>query len=200
MFITKKEVFDTLDALKAAGKIKHYGVSVERIEEAIKALDYDVSAVEIIFNIFRQKPADLFFKLAKQHNVGTIIRVPLASGLLTGKYTLETKFGKNDHRNFNRDGKAFDKGETFAGVDYATGVKAANELKKQLGTDNLAQTALRWILMFDEVSTIIPGASNANQIASNTGAADLPALTPEQMKIAQNIYQKYFEPVVKYRW
>ncbi|BAP86768.1 aldo/keto reductase [Paucilactobacillus hokkaidonensis JCM 18461] len=196
----KKEVFDTLDALKAAGKIKHYGVSVERIEEAIKALDYDVSAVEIIFNIFRQKPADLFFKLAKQHNVGTIIRVPLASGLLTGKYTLETKFGKNDHRNFNRDGKAFDKGETFAGVDYATGVKAANELKKQLGTDNLAQTALRWILMFDEVSTIIPGASNANQIASNTGAADLPALTPEQMKIAQNIYQKYFEPVVKYRW
>ncbi|KRM12656.1 aldo/keto reductase [Paucilactobacillus suebicus] len=195
-----KEIFDTLDELKAQGKIKNYGVSVERIEEAIKALDYDISAVEIIFNIFRQKPADLFFKLAKEHNVGTIIRVPLASGLLTGKYTLDTKFGKNDHRNFNRHGEAFDKGETFAGVDYETGVKAANELKEKLGSDNLAQTALRWILMFDEVSTIIPGASNANQIASNTGAADLPALNNEQMGICKDIYQKYFEPVVKYEW
>lgn len=196
----KKEVFDTLDMLKSEGKIKHYGVSVERIEEAIKALDYDISAVEIIFNIFRQKPADLFFKLAKEHNVGTIIRVPLASGLLTGKYTLTTQFGKNDHRNFNRNGQAFDKGETFAGVDYATGVKAANELKAQLGTTNLAQTALRWILMFAEVSTIIPGASNAKQIASNTRAAALPALTKDQMAVATNIYQQYFEPVVKYRW
>lgn len=195
-----KEIFDTLDELKAAGKIKHYGVSVERIEEAIKALDYDISAVEIIFNIFRQKPADLFFKLAKERNVGTIIRVPLASGLLTGKYTLNTQFGKNDHRNFNRDGQAFDKGETFAGVDYATGVKAADELKQRLGTDNLAQTALRWILMFDAVSTIIPGASNAKQIESNTGAANLPALTDDQMTIAKDVYQRYFEPVVKYRW
>lgn len=196
----KKEVFDALDALKAEGKIKHYGVSVERIEDAIKALDYDISAVEIIFNIFRQKPADLFFKLAQQHNVGTIIRVPLASGLLTGKYTLATKFGKNDHRNFNRHGEAFDKGETFAGVDYETGVKAANELKTKLGTDNLAQTALRWILMFNEVSTIIPGASNAKQIASNTGAAELPAFNNEQMGICKDIYQQYFEPVVKYEW
>lgn len=195
-----KEIFDTLDELKAAGKIKHYGVSVERIEEAIKALDYDISAVEIIFNIFRQKPADLFFKLAKERNVGTIIRVPLASGLLTGKYTLNTQFGKNDHRNFNREGQAFDKGETFAGVDYATGVKAADELKQRLGTDNLAQTALRWILMFDAVSTIIPGASNAKQIESNTGAANLPALTDDQMTIAKDVYQRYFEPVVKYRW
>lgn len=196
----RKEVFAALDDLKAAGKIKHYGVSVERIEEAIKALDYDISAVEIIFNIFRQKPADLFFKLAQQQNVGTIIRVPLASGLLTGKYTLATQFGQNDHRNFNRHGQAFDQGETFAGVDYATGVKAANELKDQLGTDNLAQTALRWILMFNAVSTIIPGASNASQIAANTGADNLPALTAAQMDLAKNVYQKYFEPVVKYRW
>ncbi|KIS03422.1 aldo/keto reductase [Paucilactobacillus wasatchensis] len=196
----RKEVFAALDDLKAAGKIKHYGVSVERIEEAIKALDYDISAVEIIFNIFRQKPADLFFKLAQQQNVGTIIRVPLASGLLTGKYTLATQFGQNDHRNFNRHGQAFDQGETFAGVDYATGVKAANELKDQLGTNNLAQTALRWILMFNAVSTIIPGASNASQIAANTGADNLPALTAAQMDLAKNVYQKYFEPVVKYRW
>lgn len=196
----QKEIFDTLDEMKADGRIKHYGVSVERIEEAIKALDYDISAVEIIFNILRQKPADLFFKLAQAQNVGTIIRVPLASGLLTGKYTLETTFGKNDHRNFNRNGEAFDKGETFAGVAYATGVRAATELKDQLGTDNLAQTALRWILMFDAVSTIIPGASNAAQIASNTGAADLQPLTHEQMLICQNIYEEFFEPTVKYLW
>ncbi|CUS27075.1 oxidoreductase [Paucilactobacillus oligofermentans DSM 15707 = LMG 22743] len=195
-----KEIFDTLDAMKADGRIKHYGVSVERIEEAIKAMDYDISAVEIIFNIFRQKPADLFFKLAKAHNVGVIVRVPLASGLLTGKYTLGTKFGKNDHRNFNRHGEAFDKGETFAGVDYETGVKAATELTQRLGTDQLAQTALRWILMFDAVSTIIPGASNANQINANTEAAELPALTPDQMVICQDVYQKYFEATVKYLW
>ena len=137
------EVWFELDNLKKAGKIQNYGVSVEKVEEAIKALSYNISTVEIIFNMFRLRPADLFFKLAKEQNVGILARVPLASGLLSGKYTADTKFGKNDHRSYNRDGSAFDKGETFSGVDYMTGVKAADELKERLGSDNLAQTALR---------------------------------------------------------
>ncbi|GEK29135.1 aldo/keto reductase [Furfurilactobacillus siliginis] len=194
------EVWFELDRLKQAGKIQNYGVSVEKIEEAIKALDYNISTVEIIFNMFRLKPADLFFKLAKVQNVGILARVPLASGLLSGKYTANTEFGKNDHRSYNRDGSAFDKGETFSGVDYLTGVKAADELKARLGTDNLAQTALRWILMFDAVSTVIPGASKASQIARNVDAADAPALTEAQMAIVQDVYSKYIKNPVEYLW
>lgn len=194
------EVWFELDRLKQAGKIQNYGVSVEKIEEAIKALDYNISTVEIIFNMFRLKPADLFFKLAKAQNVGILARVPLASGLLSGKYTANTEFGKNDHRSYNRDGSAFDKGETFSGVDYLTGVKAADELKERLGSDNLAQVALRWILMFDAVSTVIPGASKASQIARNVDAADAPALTEDQMAIVKDVYEKYIKNPVEYLW
>ncbi|MFC6254219.1 aldo/keto reductase [Secundilactobacillus hailunensis] len=194
------ETFFTLDKLKKAGKIKNYGVSVERVEEAIKAMDYDVSAVEIIFNMFRLRPSKLFFDLAKKNNVGILARVPLASGLLTGKFTADTKFGKDDQRTTNRNGELFDKGETFSGVDYLTGVKAAQELKQRLGTDNLAAIALRYILMFDAVTAAIPGASSPEQIERNTVASDLPALKPEQMQVVQDVYDQYIKNPVDYLW
>ncbi|MGY5340086.1 aldo/keto reductase [Levilactobacillus spicheri] len=194
------ETFFELDKLKQAGKIQHYGVSVEKVEQAIKALDYDISAVEIIFNMFRLRPAKLFFDLAKKRNVGILARVPLASGLLTGKFTADTTFAPDDHRNNNRDGQLFDKGETFSGVDYLTGVKAAAELKDRLGTDNLAATALRYILMYDAVSAVIPGASNPTQIERNTSAADVASLTADQMAIVQDVYDQYLKNPVDYLW
>jgi aryl-alcohol dehydrogenase-like predicted oxidoreductase len=194
------ETFFTLDKLKKAGKIKNYGVSVERVEEAIKAMDYDISAVEIIFNMFRLRPANLFFDLAKKNNVGILARVPLASGLLTGKYTATTQFGKDDHRTTNRNGELFDKGETFSGVDYQTGVKAAQELKKRLGTDNLAATALRYILMYDAVSAVIPGASSPDQIERNTVASELPPLSEADMQIVRDVYDQYIKDPVEYLW
>lgn len=193
-------VFATLDELKAEGKIKNYGVSVERVEEAIKALQFDISAVEIIFNMFRLRPAENFFRLAQEHNVGILARVPLASGLLSGKYTAQTQFGKEDHRNFNRNGESFDKGETFSGVDYLTGIKAADELKQRLGTNDLAGMALRYILMYDAVSAVIPGASKPEQITQNAAAAKLPAFTAEQMQIVTDVYNKYIKNPVEYLW
>ena len=195
-----REAFEVLDSLKAEGKIKHYGVSVERVEEAIKAMDYDISAVEIIFNMFRLRPADLFFELAKRNNIGIIVRVPLASGLLSGKYDAKTTFGAQDHRSYNRSGKAFDKGETFSGVDYETGLAAAKELTLKLGTDSLALSALRYILMYDAVSTIIPGASSAIQITENAKASSLPAFTAEQMAIVEQIYNRLIRPLVHHAW
>lgn len=194
------ETFFEMDKLKKQGKIQNYGVSVERVEEGIKALSYDISAVEIIFNMFRLRPADLFFDLAKKNNVGILARVPLASGLLTGKYTADTKFAPEDHRTTNRHGEQFDKGETFSGVDYLIGVKATNELKDRLGTDNLAAMALRFILMFDAVSAVIPGASNPNQIDRNTTAAELPAFTDAQMQIVRDVYDQYIKNPVEYLW
>ncbi|ORN34876.1 aldo/keto reductase [Lentilactobacillus parabuchneri] len=194
------ETFFEMDKLKKQGKIQNYGVSVERVEEGIKALSYDISAVEIIFNMFRLRPADLFFDLAKKNNVGILARVPLASGLLTGKYTADTKFAPEDHRTTNRHGEQFDKGETFSGVDYLTGVKATNELKDRLGTDSLAAMALRFILMFDAVSAVIPGASNPNQIDRNTTAAELPAFTDAQMQIVRDVYDQYIKNPVEYLW
>ncbi|AKP67453.1 aldo/keto reductase [Companilactobacillus ginsenosidimutans] len=195
------EPFFTLDKLKKEGKIRNYGVSVEKVEEGMKALDFDISSVEIIYNMFRLRPTDNFFRMAKEHDVGIIARVPLASGLLSGKYTLDTKFGKNDHRTTNRKGEEFDAGETFSGVDFATGVKAASELKERLNAgDKLAQMALRYILMSDAVSTVIPGASKPEQIERNVIAADEPAFTPEQMEIVRDVYDKYIKNPVQYKW
>ncbi|MFD1397890.1 aldo/keto reductase [Lacticaseibacillus suilingensis] len=194
------EMFWHLDQLKKAGKIRNYGVSVERVEEGLKALQYDISAVEIIFNMFRLRPAVHFFAAAKAANVGILARVPLASGLLSGKYTADTKFAPTDQRSNNRNGELFDKGETFSGVDYLTGVKAAAELKRRLGTEDLAGMALRYILMHDAVSAVIPGASNPTQIERNTRASDLPALTPEQMNIVQDVYNEYIKNPVDYLW
>lgn len=195
------DVFKLLDQLKLEGKIKHYGVSVERVEEGLKAMDYDgVDAIEIIFNMFRLRPTEYFFNKAQEKKVGVIVRVPLASGLLTGKFHRQSTFGKDDHRAFNRNGEAFDKGETFSGVDYENGLDAVEALKKLFQTQNLTAIALRWILMFDAVSTVIPGASKPEYVYANVNATLLPPLTKEQMKAVEDIYEKYIKDPVHYIW
>jgi aryl-alcohol dehydrogenase-like predicted oxidoreductase len=197
----RPDVFEFMDQFKKEGLIKHYGVSIERIEEGLKAMDYPgVEAIEIIFNMFRLRPTERFFSEAKKHNVGVIVRVPLASGLLTGKFDENTTFGKNDHRTFNRNGEAFDKGETFSGVDYHLGLKAVDELKKLFGTDDIAPYALKYILMFDAVSTVIPGASKESHIVNNVKAVDLPDLTDHQMREVKRIYDQYIKNPVHYLW
>jgi aryl-alcohol dehydrogenase-like predicted oxidoreductase len=198
----RPDVFETLDSLKKEGKILHYGVSVEKVEEALKAIEFPgVATVQIIFNMFRHRPSELFFKEAKRKNVGIIVRVPLASGLLTGKLKKDSIFGKEDHRFFNREGKHFDKGETFSGVDYETGLKAVEELGSVFpDTENLALYALRWVLMFDEVSCVIPGASSSSQVESNVKASSMQPLTEEQMLGVTDIYDKYFKTAVHQLW
>lgn len=195
-----EKVFDALDKIKAEGLVHNYGVSIEKLEEGFVALDHDISAIEVIFNMYRMKPAEELFRKAAEKNVGIIVRVPLASGLLTGKYSLNTAFGPNDHRSYNRNGEFFDKGETFSGVDYATGLKAADRLKKEIPTDDLAGTALRWILMHPEVSVVIPGASRAEQIVENVKASELPALTDAQMNTVQRIYDEEIRASVHHLW
>lgn len=196
------ETFGVLDDLMQAGKIRHYGVSVEKVEEAIKAIEFpNVKSVQIIFNIFRQRPADLFFELAKQKQVAILARVPLASGLLSGKMSASSTFGSDDHRNFNRHGEAFDVGETFAGVDFATGLQAVEEIRPLVPAGvSMAQFALRWILMFDAVSCAIPGARNRQQAVDNAAAANLPPLSDETMAQLRAIYEKYIKPQVHQRW
>lgn len=198
----RPEIFELFDRLKDEGKILNMGVSVEKIEEALKAIEFsNVTTVQIIFNMFRQRPAELFFKEAKKKNVGIIVRVPLASGLLTGKYTSQTTFTEGDHRNFNRHGEKFDKGETFSGIDYETGLNAVAELKSIFpGQENLAAIALRWILMFDEVSTIIPGASRPKQATQNLAALNVPALTSEQMNAVRKVYEDKIKVSVHQSW
>ncbi len=196
------EVFGILDDLVAAGKIKFYGVSVEKVEEAIKATEFlGVQSVQIIFNAFRLRPAERFFPLARERQVGILARVPLASGMLTGKLTRETTFAQDDHRNFNRHGESFDVGETFSGVDYDVALEAVEELKALLPEGvSLAQFALRWILMFDAVSCAIPGAKRPSQVEDNARAADLPPLTPETMQAVERIYNQRIKPLVHQRW
>jgi len=198
----RPEVFDVLDDLKAQGKIRHYGVSVEKVEEALKAIEYPgVETVQIIFNMFRQRPAERFFEAAQARNVGVIVRVPLASGLLTGKYTADATFPENDHRNFNRNGEAFDQGETFAGVDLETGIRAVHELEEVCPGDmTMAQFALRWILMFDAVSCVIPGAKRPDQVAENVAAADQPPLSDDTMAAVRDIYDRTVREQVHHRW
>ena len=196
------EVFDSLDRMVKQGKIQNYGVSVERIEEAIKAIEYPgVVSVQIIFNIFRQRPAELFFDLAKKREIAVIARVPLASGLLTGKLSAHSTFADDDHRKFNRHGEAFDVGETFSGVPYDVGLKAVERIRKLLGDGaSMAQFALRWIMMFDAVTVAIPGAKNASQAEANARAADLPPLSPSQMAELKAIYEQDIRPHVHQRW
>jgi aryl-alcohol dehydrogenase-like predicted oxidoreductase len=196
------EVFGILDDLVTAGKIKFYGVSVEKVEEAIKATEFPgVQSVQIIFNAFRLRPAERFFPLAQERRVGILARVPLASGMLTGKITRDTAFAKDDHRNFNRHGESFDVGETFSGVDYDVALEAVEELKALLPEGvSLAQFALRWILMFDAVSCAIPGAKRPSQVEDNARAADLPPLTPETMQAVERIYNQRIKPMVHQRW
>jgi aryl-alcohol dehydrogenase-like predicted oxidoreductase len=196
------EIFGILDDLMQEGKIRHYGVSVEKVEEALKAIEFpNVKTVQIIFNIFRQRPTASFFQQALTRKVGILARVPLASGLLTGKITADTKFEKDDHRNFNRKGESFDVGETFSGVDFDKALQAVEELKPLVPEDaTLTQLALRWILMFEAVTCAIPGARTAQQAVDNAKAADLSTLTDDKMQKISAIYDKYIRADVHQRW
>ncbi len=196
------EVFGYLDELKQAGKIRDYGVSVERVEEALKAMEYPgVVSIQVIYNIFRQRPAGLLFEQALKRDVAIIARVPLASGLLSGKFKPNTKFEDTDHRQFNRNGEAFDVGETFSGVPYEVGLAAVDRIRPLVGHDTtMARVALRWILMSDAVTVVIPGARNAEQARSNAEAATLPALSDEIMSELAAIYDQDIRPHVHQRW
>jgi aryl-alcohol dehydrogenase-like predicted oxidoreductase len=196
------EVFEILDDLTRDGKIRYYGVSVEKVEEAVKAMEFpNVQSAQIIFNMFRQRPAELFFEQARKHKVGILARVPLASGMLTGKITRESKFAKDDHRAFNRKGEAFDRGETFSGVDFKVGLGTVEELKKLVPKDaTMTQLALRWILEFPEVTCAIPGAKRPDQVAENAAASDLPPLSAETMKRVQALYEEDIKPLVHQYW
>ena len=198
----RPEIFELFDRLREEGKIQHLGVSIEKVEEGLKAIEFPgVATVQVIFNLFRQRPPELLFREAARRNVGLIVRVPLASGLLTGKFSPQTHFAPDDHRAFNRHGEAFDKGETFAGVDYATGLEAVAELQAVLGKQApLAAQALRWILMFDEVSCVIPGASSPEQVLANLEATELPALAAEQLLAVREVYDRRIRPLVHYTW
>ncbi|MFB2550146.1 aldo/keto reductase [Ensifer soli] len=196
------EVFERLDRLVESGKIRHYGVSVERVEEALKAIEYPgVVSVQIIFNAFRQRPAEHFFPRALEKNVAIIARVPLASGLLSGKFKRDTTFEATDHRLFNRNGEAFDVGETFSGVPYEVGLDAVERIRPLVSGDTtMAKFALRWILMFDAVTVAIPGARNPAQAQSNAEAATLPALPKEVMDEIVRIYDADIRPHVHQKW
>jgi aryl-alcohol dehydrogenase-like predicted oxidoreductase len=196
------EVFAVLDDLVQAGKLRYYGVSVEKVEEAIKALEFpNVQSVQIIFNIFRLRPAEKFFDLAKQHQTAILARVPLASGLLSGKMSRQTSFPESDHRNYNRQGESFDVGETFSGVDFETGLAAVEALRRLVPEGwTMAQFALRWILMFDAVTLAIPGAKDPKQALDNAKAADMPPLSDETMENIQALYNERIRPLVHQRW
>ena len=198
----RPEVFGVLDDLVQAGKVRYYGVSVEKVEEALKAVEYpNVQSVQIIFNCFRQRPAEVFFARAKQKRIGILSRVPLASGLLTGKLRRDSTFPPDDHRNFNRHGEAFDVGETFSGVDYDAGLDAVEEIRALVPAGfSMSQFALRWILMFDAVTCAIPGGKRPEQVAENCRASDLPPLTDAEMAAVRRIYDKRIRPFVHDRW
>ena len=196
------EVFGVLDDLVKDGKLRFYGVSVEKVEEALKAIEFpNVQTVQIIFNIFRLRPSELFFQEAKRRKVGILARVPLASGMLTGKLKRDTTFDADDHRAFNRQGESFDRGETFSGVDYNTALEAVDALRPLVPAGmSMPQFALRWIQMFDAVTCSIPGAKRPSQAQDNFSAADLPALSPQTMAAVQAIYDQRIRPLVHPYW
>lgn len=196
------EVFGALDDLLKDGKLRYYGVSVEKVEEALKAIEYpNVQTVQIIFNIFRQRPLDLFFKEAERRKVGILARLPLSSGMLAGKMTARTSFQEDDHRQGNRNGEWFDRGETFSGLDYETGLQAVEELRSLVPAGvSMAQIALRWILMAPAVTCAIPGAKRPAQVEENVAAADLPALAEETMIKVRAVYDRLVRPQVQHYW
>jgi aryl-alcohol dehydrogenase-like predicted oxidoreductase len=196
------ELFEALDQMVKAGKIRNYGVSVEKVEEALKAIEYPgVKTVQIIFNIFRQRPMELFFREARSRWVGIIARVPLASGLLSGRMARTTRFSTDDHRAFNRRGQAFDRGETFSGVDYARGLAAVEELRRLLPRGmTMTQLALKWILMHPAVSCAIPGAKTPAQVEENCAAASAPRLSRGVMRQVQSLYNRHIRDDVHQRW
>jgi aryl-alcohol dehydrogenase-like predicted oxidoreductase len=196
------EVFGVLDDLVTQGKIRYYGVSVERVEEALKAVEYPgVQSVQIIFNMFRQRPTDLFFARAQQLKVGILARLPLSSGMLAGKMTRSTKFAADDHRQYNRHGESFDRGETFSGVDFDLGLDVVEELRPLVPPGwTMAEFALRWILMFDAVTCTIPGGKRPSQVEDNCRAADLPPISDETMTTVRAIYEQRIKPQVHHYW
>ena len=196
------ETFGVLDDLVAQGKLRYYGISVEKVEEALKAIEYpNVQSVQIIFNIFRQRPIDLFFSEAKRKKVGILARVPLASGLLADKFNQNSVFADNDHRNYNRHGEFFDVGETFSGLPYEIGLQAVDELRPLVPTGmTMAQFALRWILMFDAVTCAIPGAKRPDQAQENVAAADMPPIDEKLMMKVREIYDRLVRPEVHQLW
>jgi aryl-alcohol dehydrogenase-like predicted oxidoreductase len=196
------EVFDGLDQLVRAGKLRFYGVSVERVEEALKAIEYpNVQSIQIIFNMFRQRPADLLLSRARERQVGILARLPLSSGMLTGKLTATSTFAEDDHRAFNREGAAFDRGETFSGVDYQVGLAAVEELRPLVPPGfSLAQLALAWILGHDAVTCVIPGARRPAQVDENVRAAAVPALSQDTRSGIDRVYQTRIRPLVHARW
>ncbi len=196
------ETFGALDDLVSAGKIRHYGVSVEKVEEGLKALEYpNLQSVQIIFNMFRHRPAELFFEQAHRKKVGILARVPLASGLLTGKLTSDSTFAADDHRTFNRQGAGFDRGETFSGVDFDLGLDAVDELRQVCPPGmSLVQFALRWILMFEAVTCAIPGAKRSDQVEENFAAAEMPALSEKAMTSVRSIYERLIRSSVHHHW
>lgn len=198
----RPEVFAALDNLIEAGKIRYYGVSVERVEEALKAIEYPgVQSVQIIFNIFRQRPADLFFAEAQKRKVGILARLPLSSGMLTGKLTSQSQFAADDHRAFNRHGEAFDRGETFSGIDYETQLQTVEKLRSLIPSGvSMAQFALRWILDHEAVTCAIPGARRPSQVEENIAAADLPSLSGETMQAINQLYAAQIRPLVHQYW
>ncbi len=196
------EVFDVLDDLVVQGKIRYYGVSVEKVEEALKAIEFpNVQTVQIIFNLLRQRPAELFFKEAQRRKTGILARVPLASGMLTGKLSATSTFAADDHRAFNRHGEAFDRGETFSGVDYEIALQAVEKIRALAPRGmSVAQLALRWITMFPAVTCAIPGAKRTQQVEENVAAADLPVLSPELMQALETIYTESIRSLVHHYW
>jgi aryl-alcohol dehydrogenase-like predicted oxidoreductase len=198
----RPEVFAALDELKRQGKLVHYGVSVERVDQALKAIEYEgVETVQIVYNLFRQKPAELFFAEAKRKNIGVIARLPLSSGLLTGKLRSDTAFAPEDHRNYNRHGEAFDAGETFSGIDYETGLELVDELRALVPKGiKMSAFALRWALMHDAITTVIPGAKSVQQVEQNAASSELAALDSETMARISELYQERVRPLVHDRW
>ncbi len=196
------EVFGILDDLTQQGKIRFYGVSVERVDEAVRAIAHPhVQSVQIIFNMFRLKPAEQFFAAARERGAGILARVPLASGMLTGKFRPQSQFAHNDHRNYNRHGESFDQGETFSGVDYNSGLQAVEQVRPLVPSGaSMAQFALRWILMFPEVTAAIPGAKTPQQAEDNVQAAELPPLSDETMQKVREVYDTYMRAQVQDRW
>ncbi len=197
----RDEIFELFDKLKTEGKIRNLGVSIEKVSEGLQAMKYEnVTSIQFIFNMFRQKPIDELLSTAKANNIGLIARVPLASGLLTGKFSKNTSFDKDDHRSFNRNGEAFDKGETFSGVDYELGLEAVEELKSIFPNEELALVALKWILQFEEISCVIPGASSPQQIENNLTVEELNPLTEAQMKAIKAVYDNKIKQHIHHLW
>jgi len=198
----KPEVFELLEEFVKVGKIRHWGVSVEKVEEALKAINYPgCQSVQIVFNVFRQRPADLFLPQAIERQVGVLARLPLSSGMLTGKLSKQSTFAPDDHREFNREGAGFDKGETFSGVPYDLGLEAVEELRGLVPAGmTMGQFAIRWILMFEGISCAIPGGKTVSQVSQNCAASDFPAMSNETMEAVRSLYSRRLRPLVADRW